>query len=154
MATKITTIYDKFITDLGTLFPNHNRLTNPYTPAENSELDLKQGFGLVVGQGVRESVEIGCTRFWVSRSVIIVLTRKFLVREFDVTSKATEEKNLLEDHYALVNFYEKNPQMEIASSVVDISWESDTGIEFVFTEKDNYLKIETTFSFKYNETIT
>jgi len=147
----ISTAFDNFKTRLSTLLPSHVELTNPYSVEQNTEGALNQGYGVILGPGSNSKRLVGC-KLSVVRSFNLVLTRKFYAQELNITGKETTAKDLFEDQKLVIADTEKNPTIG-SSAIAKIEYESDNGLEFVLTEADNYLKLETVFKVEYFETL-
>lgn len=148
---KVSTVYDAMITRITALLPNHARLGNPYAPASNASLFLKQGYGVKIGPA-RDTNRIISNQKIIAREYTVVVTRKFLALENAPETKATTEKQLLEDAYLLVKDFETNTT--INETAVMTSYTSDGGIEFIDKEKDHFLIVETVFTVEYLENLT
>ena len=86
----------------------------------------------------------------VERGLTITLTVKWRGTQKDITLRQTAEKLLLEDQFLLINYFTANAGMTI-SQVWKIVYNGDNGIEFIFTDKQNYLQIVSNFSLEYSE---
>lgn len=150
----LTSAYDAMITKLGTALSGHKRMTNPYIPEQNSELLLKQAYGLSIAEAINSNREIGCDRYFIQRDMIVRISRKFYALENDVTSKATTEKLLLDDDLvAVLDAFENDRNLGV-DGVVDLQYTADQGLEFVFGDKENFLLLQTTFRMEYFESIS
>lgn len=145
---KISDIYEAAILRLEDLFPEHNRLPNPYKPEENNELFLKQGYGLAL-LGASSPRPILSCKLSVARDINIVLTRKYFARENDFEGKSSAELQLLEDQFLLIQDFHKDTTLNETATMM--KYVSDAGIQYVSTEKDQFLLLETTFAVEYFE---
>jgi hypothetical protein len=153
--TIISSAYDAFVlrieTVLNVVALGYTRLPNPYKPEENSEILLRQGYGIVFGPANNTNRQVNC-KFSVSRQMEIVLTRQYYAREDDAVSKSTAEKQLFEDQYLLINDFEQD--ISINGQTMYTRWESDGGIEYVSAGTDRFLMLKTTFALEYLELFT
>jgi hypothetical protein len=147
----ISTAFNDFKTRLSTLLPNHIGLTNPYASEQNTAGALNLGYGVVLGAGTNTKRLMGC-KLSVSRNFNLILTRKYYAQELNITGKETTAKDLFEDQKLIIAYVEKNPTIQ-STAIAKMEYDSDNGIEFIFTEKDNYLKLETVFRVEYFETL-
>jgi hypothetical protein len=147
----ISTIFDTFKSKLQTWLPSHVQLTNPYAIDQNTEMALSQGFGIRWGGGGNTNRLVGC-QMSVQRTMTVIITRQFYANDLNVVGKETTEKYLMEDEYTIIKNIESDVDLG-SSSLAKILFVSDNGIEFVFTEKDNYLKLEITFELEYFENL-
>lgn len=145
---QISTIFDAINTFIGTYFPNHKVLVNPYDLQKNDKLILNKAIGFYLGPAVNTNRQISCYHS-VRRDLVFNLTRVNRGTDRDDDIRQTVEKELLEDHFTLVKEFEKDPTMQSLCS--NTLWTSDNGIEFVYDDKISYLKIETRFSIEYLE---
>lgn len=148
---EISTGYDAIIARMDALYPSASgwfRLPNPYKPEENNERFLVQGWGVALGAGTNTERLVNC-KFSVSRNFSITFARKFYALESDPASKATTEKQLFEDQYALINDLEQN--FTVNGSSMYTRYLSDGGIEYVSGEKDSYLMLRSDFALEYLE---
>lgn len=148
----ISNAYDALLTRLDTLYPSlsgWNRLPNPYKPEENTELFLRQGYGVAMGPGQNTNRQVNC-KFSVSRDMVVILTRKYDALENDAVGKAVTEKQLFEDQYALINDLEQD--ISINGQTMYTRYISDGGIEYVRGDTDRFLILRTVFSLEYMET--
>ena len=147
---KISTAYDYLVTKMGTVFPSHVRMSNPYDLSSNVSRIMEQAWGIAVGPATTQR-EL-CPHFSTDRTFRMILSRKFIALENDPVSKSTAEKLLLEDHYALLNAFEAD--ITLGANIIKFIYQADNGIEFVFSEKDPYLFISSDFNMEYIETVT
>lgn len=146
MSSVISSAYDAIVTRMGIVLPSHTRISNPYSVDENPEPMLRLGWGLRVADGVNSNRMVNC-QLSTDRKFVIVLTRKYYARELDVVSKASTEKDLLEDNFLVIQDFEKNTML--GAIVAKANYESDTGIQFVFNQDKPFYKIESTLSVEY-----
>jgi hypothetical protein len=150
MSTKVTTLYDAFVTAIGSVLPQHTRLSNPYKPEENPDLLKKKGWGVRVGPGTNTN-RVMCPETFIARTFTVVITRLYEAREGDGAAKAVTEKQLAEDAILMVKYVEANQNIGGASTS---GFVSDNGIEYVQSDTDKFLKIELEFQIEYFETLT
>lgn len=147
----ISTAFDNFKSMVASLLTSHLAITNPYAVEENTEGALTIGYGVIFGAAENTNRLVGC-KMSVRRDFRLVITRKFYAQELNITGKEDAAKSLFEDQKLVIAYVEKNPTIG-SSAIAKIDYVSDNGIEFVFTEKDNYLKLETVFRVEYFETL-
>jgi hypothetical protein len=146
----ISTLYDGVNTILNTLYtaPTYRQLVNPYAPDESDDKALARGFGFYIGSKTDPNLTMGrYNQFNVE--VIVIQTIINRGTERDLTIRHTAEKNLLEDQFLLVDYFMQNTAT--LSGVWRIHWESDTGLEPVFQDRANYVKITSTLRAIYSE---
>jgi hypothetical protein len=145
-----STIYDAIVTRMGTLFPNHKRIGNPYKPEENAEPILTMGWGLTVGEAVNTN-RVLSNQFTVAREFALLVCRKAFHRESDAAARATTEKLILEDLYTLIKDFEINASLN--GVAMNTKYLGDGGIEAVMPDKDQFLMIRARISVEYWENL-
>lgn len=144
----ISTAFDAVVTTVGTLLSSHIQIPNPYVLSDNHDMVLRKGFGVGIGIGENTHRTMG-DQHSIDRVILIVVTRQIFASETDTTAKNTGVKNLLEDHELIIAEAGKADKFGLSSSVSDIDYVSDNGIEAVRGDKENFLSISSTFSLKY-----
>lgn len=145
---KVSDVHAALIAKIETLLPGHVRLSNPYKPEENPNITLNKGVGLKIGSGVNTDNAQGCQTF-IRREFTIVITRKYFALETDGQSKATTEKDILED--AILIQKEIESDQTVGGTSCSAHFQSDSGIEYVMGDTDKYLKTEITIEVLYFE---
>ena len=148
----ISTLFDTIKSAATATLSSHYVLSNPYNPEENDELSLNQGVGVAFGSGQKSDREID-NHLWIRRSFSIVVTRRFFATELNTSDKETTEKDLFEDQKLLIIKMMQDPLVGISNSVAKLIFISDNGIETIFGEADNFLKLVSNFEVEYRETI-
>jgi hypothetical protein len=150
MSTAVSDLYDGLVTILSTTFasPTYKELVNPYVPELNNDtLALARGYGFFIGP---KSVVPKLGRHeGFNAEITVVQTIAQRGTERDTIIRRTAEKNLLEDQYLLIDYFRQNTAP--IAKVWDISYESDNGLEFVYTDKQNYVMIRTTLRAIFSE---
>lgn len=150
MTTAISTAYDEIVTVLNSLYGStHKQLENPYILEDNDELTLRRGYGFVL-QNATNTNRLLSNVASIQREVNIILTIKWRGTQKDVSLRQTAEKQLLEDHFLLIEYFTANAGMNI-SQVWKMVYNGDSGLEFIFTDKQNYIGIQSNFSLEYSE---
>ncbi len=149
MSTNISSVYDAFVTRIGAVLTSHVRLSNAYSIEENTEPALKLGWALQIGPAIKSPRHISC-KISIVRTFNLVLTRKVYASELDATAKASTDKSLLEDQFLVIEDVEGEPTMGSAV-VAKSNFLGDSGVEFVHTDKDNFIKLVSQFEVEYFE---
>lgn len=142
----ISSLYDSLITRLAVALPSHLRLSNPYDLEQNPERFLNQGYGVAFGTGENTKQIVDCT-LSMRMDIIVSVTRQFVGQETDHDGKATVEKNLFEDQLLVIKDFCNN------ITVGTIDFNGHGGVEFIVTDKSNFLALRSTFSIIYFESI-
>lgn len=151
MSTKITTIYDNLVTKLSTVLPAYVRIPNPYSPEENPELFLRKGYGIGIGTG-ENTRRLICGFFSINRTFNIILINQILTTDTNSNVRGSFERDLMEDHYTIVNALEVDNNL--SGAAVKTIFSADSGIQFVEGEMGKYVMCEITFEVEYLEPIS
>ena len=147
---KVSTIHENMLTRIGAILTSHVRLSNPYKIEENPEILLKQGYGIAIGSANKIRGDLNNYRRF-EREFTGSITRKFAAKENDGASKATTEKQILEDAFLVAKDFELDTTLNETAITTDFV--SDGGIEYVAREKDNFLMVRATFAVQYFENL-
>lgn len=149
---KISTIYDQLRSQIGLLFPSKVELPNPYSLIDNTELYLKDSWGLTVGSGsnsvinyLKEDTE--------AREFTVFLTKELRRLDTDVTIIAAKTKELLEEFRDLKNDLLDFDQIGIYQTVQKIDFIAGSGLQFVQINNFSFIYCTITFNIEYSETI-
>jgi hypothetical protein len=114
---------------------------------ETTESSLIEGYQIVVGSASNTNRLVGC-RSSVARDFIVILTQKTYANELDITAKETAMKALF-DAFELIRMDIEKDTTLGSSSIAKTDYVSDTGLEYVYDDKDNFYKVEITFNVEY-----
>jgi len=150
MSTKITTVYDYYITQLGTLFSTKNRIPNPYSLEDNSIHFLKDSWGLRLGG---QAFFRGELCFLSEQyNFIVVLCREVVRQDHDATSFDTVVKAMKEDTFKLREFFYDVDNINSDIDKIDLGVTDQ--VSFFIAGKTNFLFTETTISTVIRENYT
>lgn len=146
--TVVSTMYDAFVTRLGALLPDHRRLPNPYDIEENSELYLKQGWGLAVAGLENTNRSTTCN---VSTRVTfeIPITRKYFALEHDAVSKGATDKALLEDLQLIIDDAQKNNLGATSSTHIAVFLTAGGVSSIRVDDEDKFRELRATLTAEY-----
>lgn len=151
MSTKITTIYDNLVLRVQATLPSYFRIPNPYAPDENPELFLRKGFGVGIGPG-ENTRRLVCGFFSITRTFTIILINQVLTTDSNSTDRGNFERDLMEDHYSLLNALEVDNNL--GGAAVRLNFTNDSGIQFVEGDYGKYTLCEISFDVEYLEPIS
>jgi len=140
MTTKITTVYNYFVTQLGTLFSSKNRIPNPYSLEDNSIHFLKDSWGLKMGGQSFFRAEL--CNFSEQYNFVAVLCREVVRQDHDLTSFDTAIKNMKEDTFTLREFFYDIDNMNSDIDKIDLG--TTDPVNFFIAGKTNFIYTETT----------
>lgn len=146
----LSTALDSLIAKMGTLFPQHTRLPNPYQPEQNAEPFLAQGYGIMLGSA--QENRAAQSSVGVKRRISVIQTRSFIALDSDPSTKESTEKTLIDDQMTLLKDLEVD--FTLGGIVHSMTYSSDSGIAAVYANQKQFLKIETQFSMTYIESLT
>jgi hypothetical protein len=144
----ITGIHTAILGALATSLSGHKKMFNPYIPEMNDDLCLRKAYGMFMGPAENTNRAIDCY-YSVRRSCFITLSLQNKGTEKDSAIRETAERELMEYMVTLAKAMEREPTL--GGLVSYFRYASDSGIEFVAKEHDNFLMIRTEFSFEYLE---
>ena len=142
----IENLYDTFNLVITENFGSKIRLRNPDDLTDNEELHLKDGFAVKWGPAT-ENVDYKFR--YIERLVSITFTKKIFRLEMDTAITMAAEKLLLNEMTSMVDFMIYDER--IIKLVEYLESQGDEGIEQVYDDKKNVLKITNTFLVKYTE---
>jgi len=138
---------------LATLFPSpHSEITNSLRPEQSTENTLKQGFGLRIGRGENSERFASCKRSEF-RTLVVINTRQAFAKEFDIELKQATERLLLNDQDLVKARFESDPTVIFGGTTANVKWVDDGGIDQVFSDKENFIKIETVLQIEVFENL-
>ncbi len=138
----ISDLYDALDTMLTGLYatPTYRKLVNPYVLDQNDTPSLSRGWGFKIGEQTGANLTMGrYEQLEVNIEVVQTIVHRGTDR--DVSIRQTNEKLLLEDQFLLVDYLRQNTAL--FTKLWKLDYVSTSGIEFVFTEQQNYFTITT-----------
>jgi hypothetical protein len=146
---KASDIHQHYLDRLAAVLPSgYSRLSNPYKAEENADILLKQGYGVTIGKATNVA-QTSKPKVLIRREFGIVLTRQYIARDDDGATKAEMEKQLIEDAALIqADLHEKFSQ---AGLFVLSKWLGDSGVQYVATSTERFLKTEIEFQVDYFE---
>ena len=97
-------------TIMSTEFSGHTELDNPYELERNSDLEMKKGYGVAIGSAFNNTKEI-CSNATERRTFVISFARRISATRMDSVTRIATEKLLMEDHFALMKYFEEHPEL-------------------------------------------
>ena len=147
----ITTIYDNIDTILSALFSAKTEIPNPRKLSDNNENYLKDGYGFYFAGAGLPSFDLSHFQGY-SREIVIVLARNIYRVDNDTSVYKTAEKNLLEDQVVLINSLADDRTMD--DLITSVEFTGDSGVEFTFDDKYNFMYLSTTFDLEYKQDVS
>lgn len=148
MTTKITSILDLFNTFIIETFATKTKIPNPFDTASNNDNLLKNGYGIHLSSGSVSDLDY--PQFVVyDRSLVVTLTKEIFRVQSDTDVLFDVQKTLLEEQNTLVTSLAKNRTFD--NDIIRVEFSGDNGIEFIYGDKFNFLKLESTFVLSYRE---
>lgn len=151
ISTAYAALLTRIETVLGTVAGGYKRIPNPYEVPDNSEQELRKGYGLALLTGENTNRQVNC-KVSINRNIEVILTRLYTGKIEDAPGKAALEQLLLEDQHKLINDFEQD--VSINGSTMYTRYVSDSGIEFVSGVSGRFFMLKTQFSLEYMEDFT
>lgn len=146
---KVTTVYETLIEKIAELFPDKTRIPNAYLLTANNDNLMKNGWGLRVDPADYEEHEF-CS-FMVNRTFTIIFTREMFRLNSSVEEYDSIVPEMLEDVYNIQEMCFNYNELGIDAAIAKVDIGSCSGIESFINDKQNYYKIECSFSFSIKE---
>lgn len=150
---RITDVYNAIEARLVAVLPNHKRLPHPDLLELNTPQTLRQGYGILIGQGVNSVRETGC-RVSIQRDFIVSITRESFQSDFVADKRETAEKTVYEDLKLVIEDVETDPKIGTSNVLIGAKYLSDAGTELVLIDKLSFIKVEAIIQVEYFEDIT
>jgi len=151
---KATDVFDALVARVAAVLPDHKRIPNPYIIEQNSERILNKGQGVTFGPGENTFRRL-TNQLSVARDFSVIITRKSIKKETDSSGRAEDIQLLFEDQKLVIDDVEKNTTLlDSTLSVAKSDYLSDNGLEFIYGEKDNFIKVESVIRVEYIEDLT
>lgn len=148
---KITTIHTKLVEIISGELSEYRRIPNPYAAEANSQLILAKAFGIGIGPGSRQEIELGGSGAFYERLFNILLSQQMTATPHDIAARETIERSLIEDFVKVNNLLEKNVALD--GLAYDSAYVDDSGIEFIDAEQGKFVNINVNYLVRYTETI-
>lgn len=146
----VSTVYDRILTELNTLFPAKTRIPYPYSLVDNQSQFLIDGYGLKIGSGGYEQLEY-CS-FTANRTISIVVTREAFRLDSNVVAVDDIVKLLLEDiHTIQKNLYELDATNGNSNEIIKVDIGAVSGVQEI-TTNTKFLSMEAEFNFLITDT--
>lgn len=148
---KISDIVDGLGDMLAAAFPHKKRFPNAYDIPSNNQLYLADGYGIAVGPGARQDLEVGCNIYY-ERAFAISITKEIAATAHDTDKKVSIDKEILEEFNTLRLALEKD--LTLGGKCIDIEYTADSGLQFTSEEEQRYMIISLTVVAQYREALT
>jgi hypothetical protein len=142
---KITTVYDTIIAEMIKLFPDKQRISNPYDLSNNSETKLKDSWGIKMSPSGASGINL-FPYHTEARDFSIVLCRRVYKLKEDSAALDAPLKALMEDAKTVICRMMAADQLGIPDSVGKIDFASNSGIEFTRADSQESISTEIKFS--------
>lgn len=135
-------------TVIETTYSTKTILPNPYELTDNTDVYLKNGYGVVSEDGT--PITLGYkTAITINRTVSMKLTKRIYDTDLQSSSRVATEKVLFTESLALIKAIKANKDLKSVTASVD--YLGDNGIALLEVEKIKYLTTTVNFELKYNE---
>lgn len=127
------------------------RIPNAYFAQANSQLILANGYGVALRGGEPGTRELN-QRMQVSRGYDIHLVRLMPATSHDATTRDDVEEAMVLDAGKILVAVES--ESTLGQSAIKSDYTGDSGIEFLSTDRGNYLLLTISFNVLYSESLT
>jgi len=145
---KVSTIYDNFVSLISTTLTDFTQLPNAYEAVENPSLFLRKGFGLAIGPASNTGRLLGQT-VTIAREFNLLLIQEVLTTTTNTSSRTAMEKTLMENLFKIIDAVEVDKTLN--GVAIKVKYINDNGIEFAESDRNKYLLTEAIFEVEYLE---
>lgn len=147
---KITTIFDKLVSDTGTILSTYRHLPDGIDIEKNANTALIKGYAIAMGPASPGPEQYGCAVQLFERQFTIAITNMYNMRT-DATSRDVAEKAIMEDLYLVTKALIKNPSLGGISS--NVQFVADSGTEYLNQDTQEFLYADLTINVWYEEAL-
>lgn len=150
-----STIFDQLV---GTTIPGltgfstKTQIPNPYALEENDINQLKNGWGIIIGDASESEFQV-FKNTTVSQDIGIVLTREVRKTQNNKTPLETATKAIVEDAVSIRKDFYNADQLTIPSNIENITFTGRDAIEQLDAEQFYIITTTVNFAFQIAETI-
>lgn len=145
---KVSNIYDLFEAAISTILTGKTEIPNPFDIESNNDNFLKDGYGFIYGAATGDSETYPSFEYY-TRPIVLVTTKVIYKNRSDVDVYGTVQKQMIEDQNTIITTLAKDRTFD--DDLTSLEFSGDNGVEFIFGDKFNFLKLESTFDLKYRE---
>lgn len=149
---KVSTIYDALVSSLDTLFPageSYQRIYNAYDLSDNPEHVLRKGYGLMFESSTLDVASNEFGAYEKVATITIPFTREVIRQRFQVENMDENVKAVMEDVHTITSNW--SDPSNINENIEDVAPSSDSGVEFIRGEKQNFISVAVTFEIKFKQ---
>lgn len=148
-SSNVTAIHKSLENTLANLFPDKTIIPNPFDLEQNNQNFLKNGYSFFYGPASLPDFDLGVHIQGYLRDFSVVLSRNVFRTDTALDPFSNTQLSLIEEQNLMVNTFADVRNLD--QNVVSIEFVSDSGVEFVFGDKSNYLALTTNFAVAYRE---
>lgn len=127
------------------------RIPNAYFLQANNQLIIANGYGVALGSGELQGREL-TQRIQVQRAYDIHLVRLMPATAHDSSGRDLVEESMVLDAGKLLRAVEV--ESTLGHTAIKTDYSGDSGIQFLTTDRGNYLLLTISFNVLYNESLT
>lgn len=152
---KISLIYDAYITLIEASLTGYARITNGLDPSNASSVVLKRGYAVIPREGSNTERQI-CGKRSYLRVFEVILVNQITATESNTASWDSLIKSLHEDVSTLFNEFEKSSTLnDITNGLGNTKMVSDSGIDFTESQnRSKYFQISLVVETEYFENLS
>lgn len=148
----LSTIIDTLHSTMDTLFgptgTNYSIIPNPYSLVDNASVFLEEGYGLTIGPEADSEINT-LKDDNANRQFAFVLTRQVMKTEDEHNPLRDDSKTILEDQRTFKDRILDFDQLGIPNDIQKINIISVSGINFLVSDKFNFITTNLVFSVDY-----
>lgn len=145
---QFTDVHNALAARIQAVLPDHQQLPNPYEPDENDSNILYKGWGIQITGANNGERFVSCEKLSVIEQFTVVVTRDFIARENDVTTKTDTALALREDLQLIIDDVDSDYTLG-STAVTRSNWVSHNGVEYTVVDRNNFLQILALFEVEY-----
>lgn len=143
-------IFSDIETRMAVLYPDHTRMTDPYAIEENTELTLRQAWGLGITPQVENTFRYITSTRSVAVSLVVSFSRRWVATEHNISAKMATDLLLVRDFETLIDDVWKNDlgnDQTSNYSLVDVT--TGDGIQPVFVDNSSFRLLQCNLTVEY-----
>lgn len=148
---KVTTVYNKLLEIIPTLFPNKTRIPNSDSLIDNPHTFMRDGWALRVDNQTYQPSEF-CIMETV-RTFAVLFTSEVLRTDSQTTQSDTAKTGLLENVYAIQKDFYNIDRLGIPYDIARVELGGTSGTLDLKQGKNNFIYVEVYFNIHIRETL-
>lgn len=144
-------VFDAIYLELATIYPDKVKLANPYSPQDNINGNIKNGYGLQVDSA--SPAESNFCEFRLEHGFNVILTREWISTSSNAGPLEESVRLLKEDAYTVQRAFYDVSKLDLGTQLDGVLIGSLSGVEFVNAGKFNFIYLTVGFEFSISEAL-